>query len=280
MNRNDYIFLGERLFNYVRQNSGKSQACRKNECRKLILNTDDILEFTKDENRLKQRKFLFGRFMYDWYEWNLELVHKVKSKSEVLSVNLKQNDKEVMTGAFLKNNKGAMSYHFTNNNILLQTGNTANTGYLIDYRKTAILPEKFYDLLWIFDDKTLIWISKMFGIGGKKYHLDEIAKESDTCHDTIYDRKVYYLKLLNSLYNSDTCKRYNKTEPNGYTVVDYMKALREIKNNRAAEHLDNIKNGNLPPGLIINDDFLIAVKQAKICNKIINEWRENVKELR
>ena len=274
MNALNYISLGEKIINVINNGQKPSlEAIASGKINKtnITLSKDYLVKLTETEN-----PEFFGDGLQDW---TLDIVHKAKSKYEIVSLILKQNGREIIKGAFskAKNSIGEVKkYHFAIDELLLQTGHTNNMGVLKKAKRRGIIPEKYKDYMWSLPDKSLQIISDFYGLFDKPKSVEQICGK--------WNIKPYRVKLLRLQALSELRKRIQDGIPsmrettNGkYTLEDFVEALNYIKESPEYNFMTGNCDKNTHP--IIDEKFLEEIKTVREKLEIIKEWRENVKIL-
>ena len=280
MNCISYINFGKELFNIVKESKFQQKSCLENGHRIFRLNTQDLVELTKNDKSGDIKKGLFGKNVTDLKNWTLDLKYKAAEKFKVLTLDLKHNDDTTIKGAISETNNNIIKYHYTENEYTLHTGNTFQTGTLNaqSNRRQIILPEKYIGSLWTLHKEDLLMLSDAIGIAGKKLKPNEVAKKYDLTIPGLNLQKRYLMKKLqNNSKRKDM--QLLKTEENNYTAIDYIKAINKTNINRAYMFLKNMFDISYN-SLIVTEDFLQEYKEAKIISRIIDEWSEAVSKLK
>ena len=220
------IEIGENLLTVARRSS-----LNANDLTKITLEGEQLINLSRIKG-IGTAKYLFGRKLFSNENWSLDLVHKIKPNTEILHMSLKQDGSEVMNGAYSKTNKNGRVYskfHFTEGDIYLTTGETTKYGTLAKQRKKFVLPEKYYDYLWCLKERKLQILADLFGICGETKTVEEMAEKWGVKTTRIREIRENSLLVTKQLVTHNWRKPIGLTEKNHYSIFDYIRALRYIK---------------------------------------------------
>lgn len=277
MNGIQYIDMGEKLLSLVKK-SGRINP--KNKRLELSLNSDEVYNLAKN-NDMVNGEYFFGKGIYSNFDWNLDLAYKAKPNYEVLSVNLTKDGCDSLRGAISKSKtkKGEIKkYHFTDNDILLQTGSTSKSGKIKQPQKKEVFPEKLLGYLWPLEERSLIVLSDLYGIVGDAKPVEQVAKEWNLTPTRIKEIKRHAVWSTLSRYQERSCNKLTETDAHQYSIQEYIKALKQARNNKSYKYLEDLRNfpeytARHYPDRVVDDAFLAEIQEARQLHDVINEWK-------
>lgn len=272
------INLGEKLITTV--NKSPNTKVGKRQIKQFQLNTEDLMNLVKkndrqvfESNPRTDNDYTFGRYLYDWYSWVLDVSYKEKSNYEVLALSLKKDGNEVLKGAYSKSKvEGGeiKKFHITENCFELQTGHTNKKGKIEKSTPSEFFPEKLQDYIWSLEDKSLLILSDYFGIFGKSKAPEEIGKQWGIKSNRVKEIKKQAIWRVKYRAEDSRFPAIKETEEHKYTIKDYIDAIRHLENNKT---YDYIRGRSFNTNTIIDDEFLKEVGKVRKSQDVISEWR-------